>query len=265
MRLHFASLVALAVSAQAAYIPITPRSEARHMANQAMGQAGEARAYLAHHALPRSGSGGHGGAGLRKVRRLKRGRNCKPRSPSDSAYASPTATLSSHTTLVDTSKNHGHKSKSKGNQWNDEGDDEWNESSTAEEWSPSSSWTDEDSWMTATDGESAQPTASSTGGQWSESGSSSSASASASASPSSWEGDGDDWSSSSATGSSSSVNPTETGSGGDHSQVPGDSNGGLIPVDGIKLFTTAKNAGTAPGFQFNEMPSEDYDPKTCKF
>lgn len=249
MRLHFASLIALAASAQAAYIPITPRSEARHLANQAMGQAGEARAFHAHHVMPRS----HNGAGLRKVRRLKRGRTCKPRPSSGSAYASPTATPTSHSTLVDTGKDH-HKSKTK-SKGGDDGDEEWNSSSKTD---------GGDSWMSTTEEGSAKSTASSTGDEWSHS-------ASASAT------DGGDWSASAA-GSSSSANASETGSGGGNSnnssnsggnnnQTPGNSDGGLFPVEGIKLFTTAKNSGgSTPGFQLNgEMPSEDYDPKTCKY
>lgn len=259
MRLHFASLVALAVSAQAAWIPITPRSEARHLANQAVGQAGEARAFHAHHVMPRSGSG-HAGAGLRKVRRLKRGRTCKPRPSSGSAYASPTATPAPHSSLVDTGKEHSHKSKTKSEGGYDDG--MWHSSSKTDDW---------DSWMSTTEEGSAEPT--STGDEWS--GSSSSASHSASASASASEG-GDDWSSSAT--ESASAKPSETGSGGsdgnsnnsshsggNNNQTPGNGDGGLFPVEGIKLFTTAKKSTSAPGFQLNgETPSEDYDPKTCK-
>lgn len=263
MRLHLASLIALAASAQAAYLPITPQSEARHLANQAspMGQAGEARAFAAHHVMPRSGSVGHGGAVLRKVRRLKRGRTCRPNPSGGSAFVSATATPTSHSTLVDSDHDRHHKSKTKS-----DGESSSNSQTATAGWSASSTKTGNewDSWLTATDEESAKPTASSTGDQWSEPSSSSSASKSQSSSAS----EGGEWSPSET--SSSSAQPTETGSGGgnesSNNKVPGDSNDGLFPVEGFKLFTTAKKSSSSvPGWQLNaDAPSDDYDPKTCE-
>lgn len=266
MRLLYAYLAALAISAQAAYIPITPRSEALSVEH-----AGEARAFAGiRHVMPRSGSGGHGGAALRKVRRLKRGRTCRPRPSNGSAFASPTATASPspHATLLPEKDNH-HKSHTS----TSDGEDGASSSSSASSTSTGDEW---GSWLTTTDGESAKPSSTSTGDQWS-----------ASSSQSSSTSTGDNWSSSavSASSSSSSASPTETGSGagkGDSNNsssggsksnntqppvTPGDGGNGLFPVAGIKLFTTAKrSSATIPGWQLNqELPSEDYDPKTCKY